>query len=102
MKRALLVTVAATAALVAGGTGASASTLPRCPRGAVITIVAGRRPACNLDGTNQLNVRYPGSDGIERAKFRRMCADAGCARLVWFIPGGHVDRGQWMFIDVDK
>lgn len=103
MKKKLLTIALSVLALVGAGSGSSvvkASALPRCPRG-VVTIVAGRQPKCDLHSGNQLNVRYPGSDGIERRKFLRMCNQVGCRRLVWFIPGGDISRGQWMFVDIN-
>lgn len=48
---------------------------------------------------DRLDVRFPGSDGIEEAKFQELCDDWGCEQLVWstaFDP-----NGEWIAENID-
>lgn len=80
--------------------GMDATAYVNCPRGATIRVMAGVRPACDLDGSQTLTVTYPGSDGIERRHFRRLANRWG-GTLRWVIPAGDLDKGRWEIEDID-
>jgi hypothetical protein len=53
-----------------------------CPDGAEVVQVGDAKPGCNPDGDNGWRVVWPGSDGIEEAKFRAECDEMG-GTLMW-------------------
>jgi hypothetical protein len=78
------------AAAVASCTGVQSSTAAPCA-GAVVTVINGSPLACDVAPPQRLDVRFPGSDGLERETFQRQADDMGCADLAWstdFDPAG--------------
>lgn len=96
--------IATLAVAVAGGVGtptsATTTELPDCPPSTVIIVPAGVRPRCDLTGSQRLDIRFVGSDGVERRHFRRVCNLHG-GQLVWVIPGGVVGDGEFQCEDWD-
>jgi hypothetical protein len=53
-------------------------------RPAVVTVIAGDNSPVDVDPPQRLDVRYPGSDGVEQAHFQDDCDHMG-GKLTWSV-----------------
>ena len=49
---------------------------------AIVVVIDGETTVCNVNPPSRLDVRFPGSDGIEQDAFQARCDDMGGA-LAW-------------------